>query len=145
MTIIQQTMDIFPIIRNDPLNAPQSTGITIKQREIVANTAPTKTTGNINVSAFCSQLSSFGIHLGRNQMFKWLRMNGYISKQKSTWNMPLKKYVDQNLFSYKETFVLVADEQIPKYSPLITPKGKAYLAEKLKSKIKCKSNHIACK
>ena len=89
------------------------------------------TVGNISISAFCALLAKKGIKIGRNSMFKWLRDNGYLSQQKSTWNMPLQKYIGQGILSYKETFVLVADEQVPKYSPLITAKGRVYFADKL--------------
>ena len=91
------------------------------------------TGGNISISAFCAQLAKKGVKMGRNSMFKWLRDKGYLSKQKSTWNMPLQKYISQGILDYKETFVFVADEQVPKYSPLITTQGRAYFIDKLTS------------
>ena len=130
MTYIQQTMDIAPNIHSRTLS--------FSQKPSRIPSAISRTSGSISVSAFCYQLSKHNINLGRNQMFRWLRKNGYISKQKSTWNMPLQKYINQDLFSVKETFVLVADEQVPKYSPLITQKGSKYLIEHLQEDISVK-------
>ncbi len=128
MTIIQQKMDILSYIES-PSQKPVSSSNTHSEPTCSVNNE--NITGCISVSAFCTQLSMQGLNFGRNQMFKWLRTNGYISKQKSTWNMPNKKYILQGYFKLKESFVIIADEQVAKYSPLITQKGKAYLAAKL--------------
>ena len=132
MTIIQQTMDFYPRqkvvqIKHTPQksNNPQDNKL---QPSLAKHTG-----GNISISAFCSQLAKKGVKMGRNGMFKWLRDNGYLSRQKSTWNMPLQKFIGQGILDYKETFVFVADEQVPKYSPLITAQGRAYFIDKLTS------------
>jgi phage antirepressor YoqD-like protein len=133
MVMIQQTMDLFPNKKNSPIIAIPKMAVSSRPARETAAAKTVPAAGNINVSAFCTYLARKGIRMGRNQMFKWLRENGYISKQKSTWNMPLPKYVGRNLFDVKETFVFVSDEQVPRYSPLITPEGMNYLCEKLKS------------
>lgn len=132
MTIIQQTMDFHPKSKHNSLESISPSRIRIDQKSSKPTTLLEKNGGNISISTFCILLEANGVHIGRNQMFKWLRENGYLSKQKNTWNMPHQRYVSQSLFAVKETFVLVADEQVSKYSPLLTPKGKKYLAEKLK-------------
>ncbi|MCK5128251.1 MAG: phage antirepressor KilAC domain-containing protein [Clostridiales bacterium] len=88
-------------------------------------------TACINVESFAKLCKNRGIALGRNQMFRWLRECGIISKSKSTWNMPMQRYINLGVLRVKETFVIINDEQVPKFSPLITPKGQAYLLEKL--------------
>ena len=134
MVMIQQTMDFYPGARNDIIGVLSKKNVEVKadEKKTAGSYQSIRREGNISVSAFCIKLESSGIMIGRNQMFKWLRKNGYISKQKGTWNMPLQKYVKEGIFDVKETFVLVADEQVARYSPLITPKGRAYLTDKLK-------------
>ena len=129
MTIIQQTMDIIPGIRIYQDNRKIE-----KYKSNKENHKEEYNEGaNISVEAFCASLAKGKIKLGRNAAFKWLRENGYISKQKSTWNMPLPKYVSQNLLSVKETFVFIADEQVAKYSPRITPKGGVFFTNKIRA------------
>ena len=133
MTIIQQTMDFYP--RQKAVQARHTPQDSTEPKSARPQRSTIKYTGgNISISAFCAQLTKKGVKMGRNSMFKWLRDNGYLSKQKSTWNMPLQKFIGQGILDYKETFVFVADEQVPKYSPLITPKGRAHFIEKLQSK-----------
>ncbi len=129
MTIIQQKMDILSYVTIP--KETSSTPNTQKPSRLVSASEAKHNNGCISVSAFCAVLSEQNINMGRNQMFKWLRDNGYISKQKSTWNMPNKKYILQGYFKLKESFVIIADEQIAKYSPLITAKGKAHLISML--------------
>ena len=127
MTIIQQTMDIVPEIRVQENKSEKEArvGEVKNHREEYFHGA------DISMEAFCASLANAKIKLGRNAAFKWFRENGYISKQKSTWNMPLPKYVSQSLLSVKETFVFIADEQVAKYSPRITPKGRVYFTNKI--------------
>ena len=134
MITIQQTMNIFPY--HIPREKTNSTG-----SKTLSPSAPDKSSPStirrhsMNISTFSYELSKCGIQIGRNQIFKWLRENGFISKQKSTWNMPIKKYVDQNILVVKETYIIVGDEQIPKYSPLIPDKGFDYFINKIKESI----------
>lgn len=123
MTLVQQKMNIY----DNDVNSRDFKPTFGKDKHPQLN--KTIKQGNISVSAMCSRLLKRGINIGRNQMFKWLRDNGYISKQKSTWNMPLKKYEALNILATKETFVFIADEQVAKYTPLITPKGALHIEE----------------
>ena len=132
MIMIQETMDFFTGTRKEAFSVlPKKDGAGTGGKASEAKPQTVKPAGNISVSAFCTRLASSGVIIGRNQMFKWLRANGYISKQKGIWNMPLQKHVSEGILAVKETFVLVADEQVPRYSPLITSKGRAYFTEKL--------------
>ena len=88
-------------------------------------------TACINVESFAKLCKNRGIAFGRNQMFRWMREQGFISKQKGTWNMPMQRYINQDILRVKETYILVNDEQVLKFSPLITIKGQEYLLVKL--------------
>lgn len=135
MIMIQQTMDFHTGVKRNAFSMLSKKNKDSKAKEKTPAAPPYgKAAGNISVSAFCAKLAASGVTIGRNQMFMWLRGNGYISKQKGTWNMPLQKYSKEGILAVKETFVLVADEQVAKYSPLITPKGRIYLTEILTEK-----------
>ncbi len=131
MVIQQQSMKLIFGMKNEQnyinnMKKEKNSILTIRLENPIDDNTPC-----INVETFAKLCTNIGIFMGRNQMFKWLRRNGYISEQKGSWNMPIQRYMNQNLFRVKETFILYNDEQIPKYSPLITAKGQSYLMDKL--------------
>jgi phage antirepressor YoqD-like protein len=125
----QQAMELIPGIgsqyysfANKKIEKDKDNKVDIDSIKRTKNNVPC-----INVETFAKQNSD----MGRNQMFKWLRSNGYISKQKSSWNMPQQRYINQGLFKLHITYILTNDEQVPKFSPLITAKGCDYLMKQL--------------
>ena len=77
--------------------------------------------GDIKVGEFVK--GAYGIHIGANTFYKWMRKEGYVFK-KST--QPIQEYVNRGWFTYKPT-----RGNNGKYynTLLITPKGKLLLAE----------------
>ena len=132
MTAIQQKMDFMPYIPQKDKAAAEKAYAPARYKKPPSALPPKR--HSISLAAYCAHLANHGVKMGRNQLFKWLRESGYLSKQKGTWNMPHKKYIEQGLFEVKETFVIIADEQVPKYSPQITPAGMNAIDKKLKSR-----------
>ena len=136
MTTVQQSMTMIPGLRN---KTHTTVGNTAK-KEIALFEPEVNINSNIRpmtVEAFSKLCANMGIIMGRNQMFKWLRDSGYLSKQKSTWNMPMQKYITQNMFRVKIDYILTHDEQVPKYSPRITIKGQMMLIDRLRKESIC--------
>jgi anti-repressor protein len=68
------------------------------------------------------------IKLGRNQLFDWLRENGYLRKN----NEPYQQYMNQNIFETKEYTYKTPYGTKTGIKTLVTGKGQIYLVEKLR-------------
>ena len=144
MVMIQQTMDFCAGVRKDIFSVLPKKGGAGKTKDEKPSAAllGNKRMGNISVSAFCTKLSASGITIGRNRMFKWLRKNGYISRQKGTWNMPLQKYVSEGILAVKRNVRTgrrrTGGEIFPSYHPQGqgVPGRKAYSGKRRNKKEK---------
>ena len=93
--------------------------------------------GEILVEEFVK--GGYGINVGRNKFYRWLRQYGYVFKNKSNGkssNQPMQKYVEKGWFTYKP--VKARDGKVYK-TLLITPKGKVLLAADYKSHLEEKA------
>ncbi|MCH1959847.1 phage antirepressor KilAC domain-containing protein [Romboutsia hominis] len=79
----------------------------------------------ISIGAFAKMLNSLGIDIGRNRLFYWLRLNGYIMNQGNE-NQPKQKYVEQGLFKTRQYVVNTNNGQKIKVTTYITGKGQKY-------------------
>ena len=72
------------------------------------------------------------IGVGQNTMFGWLRQNGYLGKNGSSYNIPVQKYLNMGIFTLKENIVTNRDGHTVIYppTPLVTGKGQVYLYNK---------------
>lgn len=70
--------------------------------------------------------------LGRNNLFVWLRENGYLSSRKGAdWNRPTYKSTSQDLLEVKENIIPHNNGYTTiSFTPLVTPKGQKYFIDK---------------
>ena len=82
---------------------------------------------SILLGDFAKLAANNGIAIGRNRLFKWLRDNKYLTPD----NKPYQRYVDQGVFSVKESRVVTGNAEIIKTTTLVTGKGQQYLMSRL--------------
>ncbi len=77
-------------------------------------------------------LKQSGLDIGEKRLFKWLRTNNYLCKDKSRWNKPTQKSMDLDLFKYEETSINRSNGIILlNFTPKVTGKGQEYFINKL--------------
>lgn len=74
-----------------------------------------------------------GCKIGQNRLFSWLRMHGYLSKQKGeSWNLPTQKSLELGLMEIKKRVIANPDGSSRVTStPKITGKGQSYFINKM--------------
>lgn len=82
----------------------------------------------IDMGQFSKLVRDENIKLGRNKLFEWLRVNGFLMKN----NEPYERYIKQEIFKLKEyTYNTPYGEKIGT-KVYVTGKGQLYLIEKLR-------------
>jgi anti-repressor protein len=72
-----------------------------------------------------------GVQIGQKRLFAWLRDNGYLMKNGSSYNMPIQRYVQQGLFEVKERSIQNPDGSVRiTITPKVTGKGQLYFVNK---------------
>ena len=73
-----------------------------------------------------------GVDTGQRRLFEWLRVNGYLIRQRgSSWNMPTQKAMDMGLFRVKETVVTHADGHTTvNRTTKVTGRGQTYFVNR---------------
>ncbi len=72
-----------------------------------------------------------GHSIGQKRLFSWLRDNGYLMKQGSSYNMPMQRYVESGLFEIKESTVTNPDGSVRlTKTTKVTGKGQQYFINK---------------
>lgn len=80
---------------------------------------------------FAKLLTQNGVVIGRNNLFKWLRENGYLCKRGESWNMPIQKYVEQDLFQIKTgKRPSTTRGEVETFTTKVTAKGQMYFINK---------------
>lgn len=80
---------------------------------------------------FAKLLTQNGVIIGRNNLFKWLRENGYLCKRGESWNMPIQKYVEQDLFQIKTgKRTSTTRVEVETFTTKVTAKGQMYFINK---------------
>lgn len=76
-----------------------------------------------------------GIDIGEGRLFKWLRENGYLCKQKGDmWNMPTQRSLDLGIIAVKHGLRTGTGGEMRKTrTPKITGKGQIYFINKFLS------------
>lgn len=86
-------------------------------------------TGEIDVGTMAKILTQTGFKIGRTGLFRFLRDKGYLSSK----NVPQQKYMESGYFTLRVKEVKAAGKVLTSiYTPMITPKGQAYIAGKFK-------------
>ena len=83
---------------------------------------------SVLIGELSSILTQNGYIIGQNELFKWLRNNGYLIKRGERKNMPTKYSLDLKLFEIKSVFVY-SSNKIAK-TPKCTVKGQKYFIKK---------------
>lgn len=79
-----------------------------------------------------------GYPIGQRRLFHWMRENGYLMKQGSSYNMPKQRYVEQGLFEIKESSISNPDGSVRlTRTPKVTGKGQLYFINKFLGDNKC--------
>ena len=73
-----------------------------------------------------------GVDTGQRRLFEWMRVNGYLIRQKgSSWNMPTQRAMDMGLLRVKESVVTHADGHTTvNRTTKVTGRGQTYFVNK---------------
>lgn len=84
---------------------------------------------NILVRELAKLLTQAGVRVGGNDLFKWLRRDGFLIRQNAgDYNLPTQKSRTLGLFEIKETPVVHDDGRVTiSRTPKVTGKGQTYL------------------
>lgn len=85
---------------------------------------------DMRIGDFSKLLYNNGIKIGRNNLYRWLQVNGYICKVYGHFS-PKQQYLDNGYLRYIDEFVDTKYGTDVKYHTLITPKGALQIAKKL--------------
>ena len=68
-----------------------------------------------------------GVPMGERRLFQWMRVNGYLGKHGSQYNIPTQRSMEMELFEIKETAVTHSDGRVTtNTTPKVTGKGQIY-------------------
>ena len=90
--------------------------------------------GTILIRELAKILKQNGIDIGEKRLYKWLRDNGYLIKQKGAdYNTPTQRAMNLKLFEVKETNINTSDGTIIiSKTTKVTGKGQIYFINKFK-------------
>ena len=72
-----------------------------------------------------------GYQIGQKRLFQWMRDNGYLMTQGSSYNRPKQRYVERGLFEIKESTINNPDGSVRiTITPKVTGKGQVYFVNK---------------
>ena len=105
----------------------------MKPKEIFAD-AVASSKDTILIRQLAKILKQNGIDMGEKRLYKWLRDNGYLIKQKGAdYNTPTQRAMDLKLFEVKETSVTHSNGSvIISKTTKVTGKGQIYFINKFK-------------
>ena len=84
------------------------------------------------VSTLARILQEYGIVIGRNQLFAWLRGNGYLHTHGEDYNLPTPKAEQMKLFEVKHTIIDKPDGNLAIASTVrITAAGQLYFVQQI--------------
>ena len=102
----------------------------MKPKEIFADAVATSHT-SILVGDLAKLICQNGYQIGQKRLFVWLRDNGYLIKNGSSYNMPTQRYIEQGLFEIKESNLVNPDGSVRiTRTPKVTGKGQVYFVNK---------------
>jgi anti-repressor protein len=101
-----------------------------RPKTIFADAVATSNT-SILVGDLAKIICQNGVQIGQKRLFAWLRDNGYLMKNDSSYNMPIQRYVQQGLFEVKERSIQNPDGSVRiTITPKVTGKGQLYFVNK---------------
>lgn len=87
---------------------------------------------SVLVGELAKILKQNGVDIGQNRLFKWLRNEGFLIKQKGeNYNLPTQRSMEQGLFEIKKRTINNPDGSIrTTRTPKVTGKGQIYFVKK---------------
>ena len=85
----------------------------------------------ILVGNFARLLKNANINFGRNDLFSWLRRNGYLMKQSGESNHPKERWLKQGIFTLTQETKDTSNGSKVVSTTMITGKGQLYLLDKI--------------
>ena len=93
--------------------------------------AATASTACCSVGTVAKHLSQRGYSIGAVRLFRWLRLNNFLSVQKHSYNVPLQWAIERGLFEVDmQNLIQYTTEDALAHVPMVTPKGQAYIINK---------------
>ena len=102
-----------------------------KPKVLFANAVETSES-SVLVGELAKILRQNGIDIGQNRLFRWLRENGYLCKQRGeNYNLPTQYSMDLGLFEIKKRTINNPDGSVRvTRTPKVTGKGQIYFVNK---------------
>lgn len=86
---------------------------------------------SILIGELAKLISQNGRKIGQNRLFQWMRANGYLMKQGSSYNMPTQKSLELGIIEIKEGSRIDANGvTVVTKTPKVTGKGQQYFLNK---------------
>lgn len=106
-----------------------------KPKVVFADAVSTAKT-SILIGDLAKLIKQNGVDMGQKRLFDWMRNNGYLIKSGSSKNMPIQRYMEQELFEVKESFVANPDgsSRVTRTTK-VTGKGQQYFINLFLSKV----------
>lgn len=107
--------------------------IEVQRPKVVYADAVEVSEDTVLVKDLATVLRQKGVNIGEVRLFKWLRENGYLCKQKGEmWNMPTQRSLDLGIIVVKHGLRTGHNGEMKKTrTPKITGKGQIYLINKI--------------
>lgn len=106
----------------------------MKPKEVFADAVSTSKQ-SILIGDLAKLICQNGHSIGQKRLFQWMRDNGYLMKQGSSYNMPKQKYVEQGIFEIKESTINNPDGSVRlTRTTKITGKGQFFFINKFLKK-----------
>ncbi|MEN7355929.1 phage antirepressor [Bacillus licheniformis] len=104
---------------------------TMKPKALFAD-AVEASESSVLVGELAKILKQNGVEIGQNELFKWLRENGYLIRKKGeSFNLPTQRSMDMGLFEIKKSTIVNGDGSIrTTRTPKVTGKGQIYFVNK---------------
>jgi len=121
------------IERKDKLIAEQKERLEQQKPKVVYAEAVEVSEDTVLVKDIATVLTQKGVNIGEIRLFRWLRENGYLCKQKGDmWNMPTQRSLDLGVIVVKHGLRTGNHgEMKPTRTPKITGKGQVYFINKI--------------
>ena len=89
---------------------------------------------SVPVGDLAKMMKQNGIDIGQNKLFAWLRKNGWLMKDRESWNLPMQKGMNMGYFEIKEMPCTDQLGYVHVYKkPVVTGKGQIYFLNKMLS------------
>ena len=102
----------------------------MRPKEVFADAVATSK-HSILIGDLAKLICQNGYLIGQKRLFQWMRDNGYLMTQGSSYNRPKQRYVERGLFEIKESTINNPDGSVRiTITPKVTGKGQVYFVNK---------------